>query len=100
MATVRRTIVLLAALVALSLPLGATPSAAKPLDSCRGIDAMGQPYGLGKKKVRCAFVRRWARHYLKHGQQPRGWECFGRFFEVGNCHTPGNESLFQFYVED
>ena len=87
-------------LLALVLGLTVPAAGAKPLHPCPSIHAMGQLYGLGKKNVRCGFVRPWARHYLKHGQEPPGWDCTGRFFEVGNCHRPGSEALFQFYVQD
>jgi hypothetical protein len=89
-----------ASLLLLAMPM-ATPAAnAKPLQPCPEIHAMGQLYGLGKKNVGCSFARRWARHYLRHGQVPRGWVCAGRFFEVGNCHRRHGDALFQFYVQD
>jgi hypothetical protein len=96
----KASIALLIATTSLAL-LALTPgAAAKPLDPCRGIHAKGQLYGVGGKHVKCGFARHWAKLYLKHGREPRGWSCFGRSFEVGNCHKLQGDSLFQFYTQD
>jgi hypothetical protein len=92
--------------VAVSIAIGVTtPGAASPYPEifCDGtVQARGQQWGFDGKAISCDFMRRWTRQWLRHGWEPRGWECYG-VMETGDCHRRHSHHprrWFEFYVID
>jgi hypothetical protein len=62
----------------------------------------GETYGLSGWGIGCEFMQRWAKRFLRHGREPRGWYCVGDSYEGGTCHKRDvrPHPYFDFYIFD
>ena len=101
----RRLVITALVFAALAPVPGSSPAAARPYPDtfCDGsVQARGQQWGFDGRAVGCDFQRRWTRRWLRHGEHPTGWECFG-VVETGDCHKRHSHHprlWFEFYVLD
>ena len=101
----RRLLVTALAAAAIVAAAGPAPATAHPYPEifCDGsVHARGQQWGFDGKAVSCDFMREWTRRWLRHHEQPKGWECIG-VVETGDCHKRHSHHprrWFEFYVFD